>query len=83
MDILRVGTSAGGARAIAVIAWNEKSNELRCGQVSEGPGRVRHEAVEALPSSSWSYESPLLSEAAIPPSLSSLTFRASRGSTCR
>ncbi len=31
-DILRVGTSAGGARAKAVIAWNPKTNELRSGQ---------------------------------------------------
>jgi serine/threonine-protein kinase HipA len=37
-DILRVGTSAGGARAKAVIAWNPKSNEVRSGQsaVEEG-----------------------------------------------
>ncbi len=32
-DILRVGTSAGGARAKAVIAWNPKTNEVRSGQV--------------------------------------------------
>ena len=31
-DILRVGTSAGGARAKAVIAWNRKTNEVRSGQ---------------------------------------------------
>ena len=31
-DILRVGTSAGGARAKAVIAWNPKTNEVRSGQ---------------------------------------------------
>ena len=28
-DILRVGTSAGGARAKAVIAWNRDTNEVR------------------------------------------------------
>src|SRR5580698_28475 len=28
-EILRVGTSAGGARAKAVIAWNPKTNEVR------------------------------------------------------
>lgn len=37
-DILRVGTSAGGARAKAVIAWNPKSNEVRSGQVEAGAG---------------------------------------------
>jgi len=37
-DILRVGTSAGGARAKAVIAWNPISNEVRSGQVSAGEG---------------------------------------------
>lgn len=31
--ILRVGTSAGGARAKAVIAWNPKTGEIRSGQV--------------------------------------------------
>ena len=35
-DILRVGTSAGGARAKAVIAWNPKTNEIRSGQVTAG-----------------------------------------------
>lgn len=37
-DILRVGTSAGGARAKAVIAWNPESNEVRSGQVPAGRG---------------------------------------------
>lgn len=37
-DILRVGTSAGGARAKAVIAWNPKTNEVRSGQVKAGRG---------------------------------------------
>jgi serine/threonine-protein kinase HipA len=32
-DILRVGTSAGGARAKAVIAWNPKTDEVRSGQI--------------------------------------------------
>lgn len=31
-DILRVGTSAGGARAKAVLAWNPDSGEFRSGQ---------------------------------------------------
>lgn len=37
-DILRVGTSAGGARAKALIAWNGMTNEVRSGQVTAGPG---------------------------------------------
>ncbi len=37
-DILRVGTSAGGARAKAIIAWNPKTNEVRSGQVKAGNG---------------------------------------------
>ncbi|HEY1076641.1 MAG TPA: HipA domain-containing protein [Fontimonas sp.] len=37
-DILRVGTSAGGARAKAVIAWNPQTNEVRSGQVDAGSG---------------------------------------------
>ena len=37
-DILRVGTSAGGARAKAVIAWNRATNEVRSGQVEAGKG---------------------------------------------
>jgi serine/threonine-protein kinase HipA len=38
LDILRVGTSAGGARAKAIIAWNPKTNEVRSGQVRADPG---------------------------------------------
>ena len=37
-DILRVGTSAGGARAKAVIAWNPSTNEVRTGQLPAGEG---------------------------------------------
>lgn len=37
-DILLVGTSAGGARAKAVIAWNPETNAVRSGQVDAGPG---------------------------------------------
>ena len=37
-DILRVGTSAGGARAKAVISWNPQTNEVRSGQVKTGDG---------------------------------------------
>ena len=37
-DMLKVGTSAGGARAKAVIAWNRRTNEVRSGQVAAGPG---------------------------------------------
>lgn len=37
-DILRVGTSAGGARAKALIAWNPSTNEVRSGQIAAGDG---------------------------------------------
>lgn len=37
-DILRVGTSAGGARAKAVIAWNPETNDVRSGQIQAGDG---------------------------------------------
>lgn len=37
-QIIRVGTSAGGARAKAVIAWNEETNEIRSGQTANEPG---------------------------------------------
>ena len=37
-DILRVGTSAGGARAKAVIAWNRQTNEVRSGQLAASDG---------------------------------------------
>ena len=40
-DILRVGTSAGGARAKAVIAWNPQTNEIRSGQ-AEAPTGFEH-----------------------------------------
>ncbi len=37
-DILRVGTSAGGARAKAVIAWNQITQEVRSGQIDADSG---------------------------------------------
>ncbi|HWG76496.1 MAG TPA: HipA domain-containing protein [Steroidobacteraceae bacterium] len=37
-EILRVGTSAGGARAKAIVAWNQDTNEVRSGQVKAPPG---------------------------------------------
>ena len=37
-EILRVGTSAGGARAKAVLAWNEETGEFHSGQLTAGPG---------------------------------------------
>ena len=37
-DILRVGTSAGGARAKAIIAWNPATGEVRSGQIAAGDG---------------------------------------------
>ncbi len=35
-QLVRVGSSAGGARAKALIAWNEKTNEIRSGQLDLG-----------------------------------------------
>jgi len=37
-EILRVGTSAGGARAKAIIAWNPQTNDVRSGQVRAPEG---------------------------------------------
>ncbi len=37
-DILRVGTSAGGARAKVILAWNPETDEFRSGQVDVGDG---------------------------------------------
>jgi serine/threonine-protein kinase HipA len=37
-DILRIGTSAGGARPKAVIAYNEKTGEVRSGQTNTPKG---------------------------------------------
>ena len=37
-DMLKVGTSAGGARAKAVIAWNRRTNDVRSGQLPAGAG---------------------------------------------
>ena len=37
-EIIRVGTSAGGARAKAVIAWNEQTGDIRSGQIEAGNG---------------------------------------------
>lgn len=37
-DILKIGTSAGGARAKAIIAYNEKTKEVRSGQVQAPKG---------------------------------------------
>ncbi|HVX90168.1 MAG TPA: type II toxin-antitoxin system HipA family toxin [Candidatus Paceibacterota bacterium] len=36
--IIEVGTSAGGARAKAVIAWNPQTEEIRSGQIEAPPG---------------------------------------------
>jgi len=36
--ILRIGTSAGGARAKAVVSWNPETNEILSGQISPPPG---------------------------------------------
>ena len=37
-QLLQLGTSAGGARAKAIIAWNEKTNEVCSGQTDPKPG---------------------------------------------
>jgi serine/threonine-protein kinase HipA len=37
-EILRVGTSAGGARAKAVLAWNQETGEFKSGQLDAPPG---------------------------------------------
>jgi len=37
-DLFTLGTSAGGARAKAVIAWNPQTNEVRSGQLDAGDG---------------------------------------------
>lgn len=37
-NIIEVGTSAGGARAKAVIAWNRQTNEIKSGQVPAEDG---------------------------------------------
>ena len=37
-QILQIGTSAGGARAKAVIAWNRQTGDIRSGQVETGDG---------------------------------------------
>jgi len=37
-DILRVGTSAGGARAKAILAWSSATGEFRSGQLPADPG---------------------------------------------
>jgi serine/threonine-protein kinase HipA len=37
-ELLRVGTSAGGARPKALIAWSPATNEIRSGQIEAGSG---------------------------------------------
>lgn len=37
-QIILVGTSAGGARAKAVVAWNKETNEIKTGQAPAGEG---------------------------------------------
>jgi len=41
LDVLKIGTSAGGARAKAIIAFNEKTGEVRSGQ-AEAPKGFSH-----------------------------------------
>lgn len=37
-EIIKVGSSTGGARAKAVIAWNEQTGDIRSGQIEAGKG---------------------------------------------
>lgn len=37
-QLIKVGTSAGGARAKALIAWNEETKDIRSGQIDAGKG---------------------------------------------
>lgn len=37
-QLIKVGTSAGGARAKALIAWNEETRDIRSGQIDAGDG---------------------------------------------
>lgn len=37
-QLIEIGSSAGGARAKAVIAWNEITNEIKSGQINAGEG---------------------------------------------
>ena len=37
-QLLKIGTSAGGARAKALIAWNEETKDIRSGQIEAGDG---------------------------------------------
>lgn len=37
-QIISIGTSAGGARAKAIIAWNKNTGDIRSGQISAGDG---------------------------------------------
>jgi serine/threonine-protein kinase HipA len=37
-DILKIGTSAGGARAKAIVAWNDKTGEVHSGQTDAAEG---------------------------------------------
>lgn len=36
--LIEIGTSAGGARAKALIAWNEETKDIRSGQINAGEG---------------------------------------------
>ena len=35
-QIIKIGTSAGGARAKAIVAWNEETKDIRSGQIDAG-----------------------------------------------
>ena len=56
-DILGVGSSAGGARAKAVITWNKKTNEIRSGNQDAPKGFehwiIKFDGVEGNASTEW------------------------------
>ena len=60
-DILSVGTSAGGARAKAIIAWNPDTGAIRSGHLAAGPGFERPTTTSLRPARtptsrrSWSF----------------------------
>lgn len=60
--LVSVGTSAGGARAKAVIAWNRTTNDVRSGQVAADPGYehwlIKFDGVEKNKDKGDSYDRP-------------------------
>lgn len=38
LKLVKVGSSAGGARAKALVSWNRKTGEMKSGQIKAGDG---------------------------------------------